>query len=210
MSVSAEKNPVTAEDWSKAEALAIPYLKKEKNASEPISFLRFEAMPFLLGAWWEGGEGYALVYGDKIHTERGVAALPQFFEFLGEARLRALSVDLLDRMLGILGASKPAPSDVGGPWRHSEHYQDLFPTILDRDGVLTYVVHFIQVARPLPPELGGPPAPPGSPPPPRGGRPGGLPLVLQRWSLQLFPVPPDLDWKLEGRVERANPPVKFQ
>jgi hypothetical protein len=208
MSISAE-NAGSAEDWSKAETLALEYLKNEMKVSAPISFRRFEATPFLLAAWWDGGGTRVLVYGGKIHRERGAAALPGYFEFLGATRLRTLSVDLLDGMLQALGASRPTPPDVGAAWAASDHYRDLFPAVVDTDGILKYVVHFVQVQRPLPPELGGPPAPSGQPPP-KGGRPGGLTLVLQRWSLQLFPVKPALDWKLEGRVERATPPVKFQ
>lgn len=99
----------TADDWPKAEALAAQYVKAEKHAVDPISFRRVEAAPFLLAAWWDGGGVYVLVYGGKVHTERGAAALPQFFEHLGEARLRALAsnIDMLDSVLQSLEASQP-------------------------------------------------------------------------------------------------------
>ena len=70
--------------------------------------------------------------------------------------------------------------------------------MVDKDGVLKYVVHVIDKG---PVQTHGP----GEPLPPHlGGMPGDAPLVLQRWSLQLFPVKHDLDWKLEGRVERSR------
>ncbi len=221
MSGSAQESaqgPVKAEDWAKAEALALPYLKAEKHAVDPISFSRFEATPFLLGAWWTGGEAHVLIHGGKIHPERGVAALPGLFASLGPARLRAIDVDLLDGALLALGASQPTAPGTGGMLRRVDHDQDLFPKVVEANGVITYVVHCFEVRPPNPPGLtgGGPPPPAGGPPPPSGGPPppsgGGRIItgtqVLQRWTLQLHPVPAQLDWKLEGRVERPVPPAK--
>lgn len=204
----------TPEDWSKAEALAGEHLKTDKHVSAPISFHRLHATPFLLKAWWAGADGkeaaeHVLVYDGKIHRERGTAALPSYFEFLGAAHLRTLSIDDVDTLLVALGPYRPAAPDVGAPWRYQQAYEDLYPAILEKDGVLKYVVHYVEVMPPSLPVPGEPPPPfPGAPPPPPGGgKPGDAPLVLQRWSLQLFPVVPNLDWKLEGRVERARPPV---
>jgi hypothetical protein len=199
MSVSLE-NSVTAEDWSKAEALALQYLQTEQHPPEPISLRRFEATPFLFGAWWTGGGTHVLVYDGKVHPERGVAALPGYFQFLGPARLSAINLELLDGMLQALDASRPVRPDLGQMWRWVEDYKDLLPTLRDHDGTLAYVVHFVVVAAPLPPPLGGPPG--------LMRRPGGSrlsdKLVLQRWSLQLAPVVPDLDWKFEQRIERPE------
>lgn len=188
------------EDWSTAESLAIEYLKTEMQVQRPISLRHFDQAPFLLAAWWEGGGAYVLVYGGKVHTTRGVAALPGFFAFLGAARLRAFSIDELDGVLHALGASRPTPPDVGAPWRDQDLYQDLFPRIVEQDGVLKYIVHYVQVALPLPPELGGPRT---------GSRAPGWPMTLQKWSLQLFPPVKDLDWRLEGRVQRPAPPERI-
>lgn len=202
----------TADDWPKAEALAAQYVKAEKHAVDPISFRRVEAAPFLLAAWWDGGGVYVLVYGGKVHTERGAAALPQFFEHLGEARLRALAsnIDMLDSVLQSLEASQPVAPGISGVLRRVDHDQDLFPQLVDEDGVISYVVHCWETyGGPLPP-LGAPPPPPGGPPPPPGGSIAfGTPMGLQRWSLQLYPVTPNLDWKREARVERPRPPLKM-
>jgi hypothetical protein len=181
------------EDWSTAEALARDYLVHERGVSEEISFRRFEPTPFLLGAWWNGGGGArVLVYNRKVQTARGIAALPPYLSFLGEERVRTLSIEFLDTLLYTFGVSAPERPDVGAPWRRTSHYPDLFPVIADRDGVLAYVVHYVEVH---------PPGPFG------GSKPLDWPLVLQRWSLQLHPVRPGLDWQLEERVERPRPPI---
>ena len=188
---------MSLDDWSQAEALARAYLKTEKNAVEPISFRWFENTPFLVAGWWPGNGGVrVLVYDGKVQTARGMAALPGYFEFLGADRLRALPVGSLDNVLYTFGVSAPDRSEVGPPWRKGvEDYQDLFPVITEHDGVLEYVVHYVEVDPPLPSGMGGSKAP--------------GPLVLQRWSLQLFPVRPDLDWEMQGKIERPNPPLKL-
>jgi hypothetical protein len=182
---------ITAEDWITAETIARTYLKAEQKAAEPISLRRFETTPFLFGARWSGGGARVLVYDGKVQTTHGAAALSPYFRFLGEARLRGLTVDLLDNLLMTLGIAAPEAHDVGAPWEGAAHYQDLFPAIVDKDGVVKYVVHYVEAE---PPSEG-----------PGPGSKGPAPLVLQRWSLQLVPVLPAVDWKLEGRVERPQP-----
>lgn len=215
MSASVQ-TPVTAQDWAKAEALAIEYVKRESNALDPISFRRFEYAPFLLGSWWTGGEAYVLVYGGQVHAERGVAALPGYFASLGAARLRVLTPDQLDRMLGILGADTPEVMP-GAQWRnHFPYYEDLYPAVVENDGVIKYVIHYVQGA-PAPLPRGGGPAP-GGPPPggrppgpsPGGGRVIGGPLRLQHWSLQLSPPDPNVRWMHEESFERPDPKNQTQ
>lgn len=218
---------VTAEDWAKAESLATEYVKREKNAKDPISFRRFEYAPFLVGCMWEGGEAAVLVYGDKIRPQRGPTALAPYFEFLGAARLRVLTPAQLDRILGLL-AAMPDLSRLGRPWRDNfAAYPDLYPAVIEKDGVIKYVVHYLAGSSPPLPRTSSPP--PGGPPPgipspgalpPPGGRPmgggppsgGGRvlggPLVFQRWTLQLHPPVPDLDWKVEETFERPDPDKK--
>jgi hypothetical protein len=179
-------------DWLQAEEIAREYLKTEKGASEPISIRRFEETPFLLGAQWAEGGARVLVYDEKVQTTRGAAALPGYFEFLGVERLRQLSVDDLWDLLYSLGAHHPARPDVGPTWEDQELYQDLFPVIAEEDQILRYIVHHVEV---------DPPGPFG------GSKPLDLPLVLQRWSLQLYPPRPDLDWELEERIERPPLPL---
>jgi hypothetical protein len=138
------------------------------------------------------GGARVLVYGGRVQTARGIAALPPYLAFLGEERLRTLSIEFLDTLLNTLDASGPTSPGVGGAWRAGSHYPDLFPVIAERAGALEYVVHRIEVA------------PPG---PLAGSKPPNQPLVLQRWSLQLHPVRSDLDWKLEESIERPGPPI---
>lgn len=213
---------MTAADWAKAEALATEYVKREKSAIDPVEFRRFEYAPFLLGSWWPGGEAFVLVYGDKIHPERGVAALPEFFAFLGAARLRVLAPDQLDRMLGILKADTPEPMP-GAQWRSNfAAYEELYPAVVETDETIKYVMHYLQGAPAPIPRASSPPPPGGRSPPPggrppgggpprggappaAGGRPGGQSLNLQRWSLQLYPPLPDVRWKMEGAFERPGP-----
>ncbi len=187
---------VTADDWSKAETIATPYLKKEKHAVEPIAFHRNDTMPFILGASWNGGDATVLVYDGKVQTARGMKALSAYFMFLGVDRLRKYSMDEMVGLLGVFEAGQPA--HVGDPWSDAAKYPELNPAIVDKDGVVKYVLHFIDKG-PAPTQV------PGDPPLPRpGGRPADAPLVLQRWSLQLFPVKNNLAWKFEGRVERSH------
>ncbi len=187
---------VTADDWSKAETIATAYLKKEKHAVEPITFYRNDTMPFIVGVSWNGGDATVLVYNGKVQTARGMKALPAYFMFLGVDRLRKYTIDEMIGLLGVFEADQPA--HVGDPWSDAAKYPELNPAIVDKDGVVKYVVHFIDQG---PVQRHGP----GEPPLPHlGGMPGDAPLVLQRWSLQLFPVKHDLAWKLEGRVERPH------
>lgn len=216
------QTPITAEGWAKAEALASEYVKREKSAKDPVSLQRYDYAPYLVAAFWQGGEAFVLVYGDTIHTERGAAALPPYFEFLGPSRLRALTPSQLDRLLGIIGVSIPNVSQLGRPWKDSfKDYPDLYPAVVENDGVIKYVLHYLGGSAPPIPPRGGPP--PGAPPrgaPPLGGPPPGAPppggsapsggapvitgkLTFQRWSLQLYP--PIADWKLEETFERPDP-----
>jgi hypothetical protein len=155
-------------------------------------------MPFILGASWTGGEATVVVYDGKVQIARGVEALPTYFTFLGLERLRRYSIDEMVGLLSLFGAGQPTTSNVGDAWSDGAKYPELNPAIVDVGGVVKYVVHFIDRG---PVQTHGP----GEPPPPHiGGMPGDAPLVLQRWSLQLFPAMHDLDWKREGRVERPH------
>lgn len=175
------------DDWSKAEALATAYLKTKKKAVEPIEVVRAELTPFLFAARWADGNGYVLVFDGKVQTERGLSILPSYFAFLGEKRLRALPVGKVRGLLEILDAD---PKGVGPLWEGGGGNKDLAPAIVDRDGVLKYVVHYRD------------PAPKG---PLSGTKPPGSLLYFTRLSLQLFPHVPDLAWKSEERIERPAP-----
>lgn len=219
------ETPITAEGWAKAEALASEYVKREKNPKGQVSVQRYDYAPYLVATWWEGGEAFVLVYGDTIHPERGATALPPYFEFLGPSRLRALKPSQLDRLLGILEVVIPNLSQRGRPWKDNfKDYPDLYPAVVEKDGVIKYVMHYLGGSAPMVPPRGAPPpgAPPqgsrppvGSPPPPPGGSPpvggapsGGAPVItgnltFQRWSLQLYP--PIGQWELEETFERPDP-----
>lgn len=198
--------PVTAEDWAKAAARAREYVKREKNAKEPVSFVPYEYAPLLIGAWWEGGEAYVLMYRDEVHPERGPEALPPYLEFLGPARLRALTPSQIDRLLGIIEVFIPGVSQLGRPWTDSfKHYPDLYPAVVEKDGVIKYVMHYLGGSgAPFPPRRGlssgGPPvgtAPSG------GARFNTGRLAFERWSIQLHP--PAAAWKFEETFERPDP-----
>jgi hypothetical protein len=179
---------MSAEDWSKAETLAIDYLEKEKQASAPIQLHRFEIAPFLFAARWSDGQSYVLVFDDKVQTTRGMALLPAYFAFLGEARLRAIDVGTLGGLLQIFEAQLQG---FGAPLTSGNGFQDLFPAIVDSDGVLKYVVHHFA------------PTPTGIP---HGGSRLPGQIVIYRFTLQLFPVPHDLVWRHEAEIERPAPP----
>lgn len=203
MSTSAK--PTTQADWTQAEALAIEYFKATQKVGVPITFRRFDATPYLLAGWWvkDGvkGGGIVLVYDGKVQNPHGIADLPAYLTFLGDSRIHALDVEFLDNLLEVFKVARPTDDTAGIPWNASPAYKDLYPRISTNDGVVKYVVHYVERQPPLPPGLrGGPPAPGGGLPNPQGG-----PLVLQRWSLQLFPVVSPLAWKLEERVEKPRP-----
>jgi hypothetical protein len=185
----------TEEDWKAAETLATEHLETTRNVSDPITFRRFVATPFLLGAWWSNGGATVLVFDGKVQEPRGIADLPAYLTFLGEARTRALDVEFLDNLLEVFKAARPADDSAGIPWTVSSSYPELHPTISQSSALVKYVGHYVERRPALPLGLrGGPPAP-------------GGPLVLQRWSLQLFPVVSSLEWKFEGRVEKPRPPA---
>ena len=191
--------PVTDDDWKHAEALVTDYVKTTQQVTEPLQFRRFDATPLLLAAWWSNGQVRVLVYDGKIQEPRGIQDLPAYLTFLGEARIRALDTNFLSNLLMTFKASRPSDQTAGIPWSASPAYKELYPAITQTDGVVKYVVHYVQKDVPLPPGIhSGPPAP-GGPANPQG------PMTLQRWSLQLFPVVSDLAWKLEDRVERPRP-----
>lgn len=206
-----------AEDWAKAEALASEYVKRAHDPKHPVSFARYEYAPFLIAAWWEGGEALVLIYGDEIHPERGPEALLKYLEFLGPVPIRALTPSQVDRLLGILDVTIPDVSQRGRPWQDNfKDYPDLYPAVVEHDGVIKYVMHHLAGSgAPFPPRKapshGGPPLG-GSPPfggPPVGAAPSGGGRVItgvlafERWSIQLHP--PTATWKFEGSFERPDP-----
>jgi hypothetical protein len=181
---------MSTDDWPKAEALASNFLKNERKAAEPLELHRVEQFPFLIAARWSDGEEYVLVFDGKVQTARGVAALPAYLTYLGEARLRALPVGTVAGLLEILGAAKPTKASVGRLWASgTKSNEDLVPAVVDNAGTLKYVVHFVEASPSFPP----------------GGSKPASNLVLERWSLQLFPVVSNLDWKKEATVERPMP-----
>jgi len=201
--MSASAKSATEEDWKAAETLAAAHIETTQRVSDPITFRRFAVTPFLLGAWWSNGGATVLVYDGKVRESRSIADLPAYLTFLGETRTRALDVEFLDNLLEVFKAARPTDESAGIPWRVSSSYKELYPTISQSNGLVKYVVHYVEQRPPLPPGLqGGPPAPGGGLPNPQCG-----PLVLQRWSLQLVPVVSSLEWKLEERVEKARPPA---
>ena len=182
-----------ADDWANAEALAIEYVKTELHASQPIGFRRIEQFPFLIHTWWDNKGTSVLVYDNKVQTARGAAALPPYLQFLGESRVRGLSIDDVETLLEVLGTARPSSSL--GLWsRHAASYPDLHPAIVDTNGRRAYVAHFFDIDPPLPRGLGGSRAP--------------GPLVLHRWSFPLWPVAPTDGWKPEGHIERPRPEVR--
>jgi hypothetical protein len=198
--MSAE-TPVTAEDWAKAEALASEYVRRETSAKAPVSFTRYEYAPFLIAAWWEGGETFVLIYDDEIHTERGPEALPPFLAFLGPARLRAFKPSQIDRLLGILDVRIPNVSQLGRPWLENfKDYPDVYPAVVEQDGVIKYVMHYLGGSGPILPRAGGPSVGAG---PSGGGRFHTGWLDFERWSFQLHP--PTAAWRLEETFERPDP-----
>lgn len=72
------------------------HIETTQKVSDPITFRRFAATPFLLGAWWSSGgvKGGAtvLVCDGIVQSPHGIADLPACLTFLGETRTRALDV----------------------------------------------------------------------------------------------------------------------
>ena len=97
----------------------------------------------------------------------------------------------IEAILEALEASRPS-ADIGPPFKHGDTNRDLFPAIIEQNGVKRFVMHFAEAPfKPLP-TVGGPPM---------GSRAPG-PHRITRWSLQLTPVLPDVGWKLEATIER--------
>lgn len=185
------------EEWGRAQAIALGYLKTDKLVAAAISVRWYEWAPFLFSCWWDGGQARVLVYDGVVHPERGVAALPGFFASLGEARLRAMTVGQLDGLLQGLEAGVGHPAKPRAVWDRTGKHEELYPVLRDEDGVLSYVGHYIVPYEPfVPPPTSGPRPPFG------GSRAPGWQVVFEKWSLQLWPVVPDLAWKLEAKVER--------
>ena len=177
----------TADDWTKAEALARDYLKREKAATDPLEIYRFEIAPFLFGARWSEGDAFVVVFDGRIQTARGVALFQSWFAAMGEARIRGIPPSTVG---GLFQNFDALPRGIGAIWSSGHTDQDLFPAIVEDRGVLKYVMHCLDSA---PTGLIS------------GSKAWGT-FALTRWSLQLFPVVADLEWKREDRIERPTPP----
>ena len=190
--MSTVETPVaTLADWERAETLVVARVKTLPQIRQPYVLYRLAHTPFLFQGNWEGPPDHLLVYDGKIQSTAGLTAFAPYLASLGVARLKAIPIGNFENLLGFFGVRSPR-KDIGGAWTSDRNLVDLNAGMEEVGGVLRYQAHF-RVLETLPFSPFGP-----------GSMIPGAPMRFERWSLQLHPVPPYLDWKFQAHVERPQ------